>query len=135
MIQRIQTLWVLLALACSTATLYFPFYTGNKENNLFVELNAQSHFLLLILCVSVILSSAIAVFFYKNRKKQMLIVLSGMIIQILNIIYFFLQTKNFKEGTVSFTAVFSFAVPVFLILAWIAIRKDEKLVQSMDRLR
>jgi predicted PurR-regulated permease PerM len=135
MIQRIQTLWLLLAAGCSTASFFFPFYTGNKDNNLFIELNAQSHFLLLLLCVAVILSTVLSVFFYKNRKKQMLIVLSGLIIQILNIIYFFLQTKNFKEGTVSLTAVFSFAVPVFLILAWIAIRKDEKLVQSMDRLR
>ena len=135
MIQRIQTLWLLLASACSAATLFFPFYTGNKDNNLFIEINAQSHFLSLFLTVAVILESALAIFFYKNRKKQMIIVAVSLIAQILNIVFFLYQTKPFLQGAISFTALFTFIIPVFLVLALLGIRKDEKLVQSMDRLR
>ena len=135
MIQRIQTLWLLLASACSSATLFFPFYTGNKDNNLFIEINAKSHFLLLILCVAVILSTVLAIFFYKNRKKQMLIVAVSLVLQILNIVFFLYQTKSFIQGAISFSALFTFTVPVFLMLALLGIRKDEKLIQSMDRLR
>jgi len=135
MIQRIQTLWLLLASACSAATLFFPFYTGNKDNNLFIEINAQSHFLSLFLTVALILESALAIFFYKNRKKQMIIVAVSLIAQILNIVFFLYQTKPFLQGAISFTALFTFIIPVFLVLALLGIRKDEKLVQSMDRLR
>jgi heme/copper-type cytochrome/quinol oxidase subunit 4 len=135
MIQRIQTLWLLLASACSAATLFFPFYTGNKDNNLFIEINAQSHFLSLFLTVAVILESILAIFFYKNRKKQMIIVAVSLIAQILNIVFFLYQTKPFLQGAISFTALFTFIIPVFLVLALLGIRKDEKLVQSMDRLR
>jgi hypothetical protein len=135
MIQRIQTLWLLLAFACSIATLFLPFYSGNKENDLYAELNAQSHFLLLLLCVAVMLSSLLSVFFYKNRKKQMVIVIVGIALQVLNIIFFLNQTKFFVQGAISFSALFTFFIPVLFVLAFIGIRKDEKLIQNMDRLR
>ena len=135
MIQRIQTLWLLLAVCCSAGTLFMPFYTGNKESNLFAELNAQSDFLLLILCVAVIFTSVLGISFFKNRKKQLLIVGISIALQLINTSWFLFQTKSFTEGALSFTALFTFLIPVFLVLALLGIRKDEKLVKSMDRLR
>ena len=43
MIQRIQSIWLLLAGAGSLATLKLSFYSGNKDNNLFEECWALSY--------------------------------------------------------------------------------------------
>ncbi|NCU05262.1 MAG: DUF4293 family protein, partial [Chitinophagaceae bacterium] len=42
MIQRIQTIWLLLAAAASLAALKLPFFSGVKENNLFEKLTGSS---------------------------------------------------------------------------------------------
>lgn len=135
MIQRIQTIWLLLAAAASLATLKFSFYSGNKDNNLFAELNGSSHFLLLILTVGVALAAIAAVFLFKNRKLQIKVTLAGFLVQLVVLIFYFMQTPKFVTGNITLTSLFSFAVPVFFILAWLGIRKDEKLIKSMDRLR
>jgi hypothetical protein len=135
MIQRIQSIWLLLAAVASLSSLKFSFYSGNKENNLFAELNGSSHFLLLILTVAVTLGAFSSLFLFKNRRLQMRIVLVGFVLQAGLIAFYFSQTKNFITGSYTLTSIFSFAVPVFFILAWLGIRKDDKLVKSMDRLR
>ena len=135
MIQRIQTIWLLAAAGCSIASLLLPFYAGNKENNLYETLTAKSHFLLMVLCVAVMVGSLFSIFLFKNRKRQTLLTGVSFLLQLAAIAFFFYQTGQFKEGTFSLTAVFPLAVPFFLILAIIGIRKDERLVRSMDRLR
>lgn len=135
MIQRIQSIWLLLAGAGSLATLKLSFYSGNKDNNLFEELNGTSHFLLLILAVAVALAAFAALFLFKNRKLQTQLSLLGLLLQIGALVLYFLQTQKFVAGNFTLTSAVSFAIPVFFILAIIGIRKDEKLIKSMDRLR
>ncbi len=135
MIQRIQTLWLLLAAACSLATLKFSFYSGNKDNNLFAELNGTSNFFLLILAVAVALTALAAIVLFRKRKLQMQLSLLGFLLQAVALVVYFLQTKQYVQGNFTLTSAISFAIPIFFILAWIGIRKDEKLVKSMDRLR
>jgi len=137
MIQRIQSIWLLLAGAGSLATLKLSFYSGNKDNNLFEELNGTSHFLLLILAVAVALAAFAALFLFKNRKLQTQLSLLGLLLQVGALVVYFLQTQKFVEGKGDFTltSAVSFAIPVFFILAIMGIRKDEKLIKSMDRLR
>lgn len=135
MIQRIQTIWLLLAGAGSLATLKLSFYSGNKDNNLFIELNGTSHFLLLILAVAVALVAFAAVFLFKNRKLQTQLSVLGLLLQLIALAFYFLQIKQFVQGNFTLTSVISFAIPAFFILAITGIRKDEKLIKSMDRLR
>ncbi|MBK8090234.1 MAG: DUF4293 family protein [Chitinophagaceae bacterium] len=135
MIQRIQSIWLLLAGAGSLATLKLSFYSGNKDNNLFEELNGTSHFLLLILAVAVALAAFAALFLFKNRKVQTQLSLLGLLLQVGALVLYFLQTQKFVAGNFTLTSAVSFAIPVFFILAIIGIRKDEKLIKSMDRLR
>ncbi len=135
MIQRIQSLWLLLATGCSLAAILLPFYAGNTSGNLYERLSGQSHFHLMILCVAVGISSLTSVFLYKTRKRQMQVVLLAMILQLLNIFLFIQKANAFVDGTYSLGSIFSFVIPVLLILAIIGIRKDERLIRSMDRLR
>ncbi len=139
MIQRIQSVWLLLAAICALFTFRFPFYSGNVvgKDNLqhFEKLVASSDFLLLILTVLLIAGAIIIIFLYKNRKQQMWLTISGLVLSGLNIFIYFKETKKFVSGNMSLTSILSLAIPVFFLLALNGISKDEKLVKSLDRLR
>lgn len=142
MIQRIQTIWLLMAAAAAFLTLKLSFYGGNLLNvetntKTYQSLTAQSNVLLTILSAGVGLAALISIFLYKNRKLQLRIVLLSLLVSIINIVLFFVESKKYVagEGNYDLTAAFAFAVPVFLFLAMRGIRKDEKLVKSLDRLR
>jgi hypothetical protein len=135
MIQRIQTIWLLLAATASLLSLKFSFYSGMLANNVFAQLNGLSHFAVLILTVAVALAALAGIFLFKNRKLQIQLSWLGFLLQVIVLIIYFLEIKKFTDGNLAFTAVLSMIVPVFFILAWLGIRKDEKLIKSMDRLR
>jgi hypothetical protein len=135
MIQRIQTIWLLLAATASLLTLKFSFYSGMLENNVFTQLNGSTKFILLILSVAIALIAVAAVFFYKKRKLQMQLSLLGILFQTIVIVIYYLETAKFKEGNYTLSSVLTLVIPIFFFLAWLGIRKDEKLIKSMDRLR
>jgi drug/metabolite transporter (DMT)-like permease len=135
MIQRIQTIWLLLAATASLLSLKFSFYSGMKDNNVFTQLNGLSVFVLLILSVAVALLALATIFLFKNRKLQTQLSILGFLLQVIAVVVYFLETKKFVEGNYALTAILTLTVPVFFILAWMGIRKDEKLIKSMNRLR
>jgi uncharacterized protein DUF4293 len=141
MIQRLQSVWLLLAAAAAFCSLKFSFYSGNmiaeNQSKSWVSLTAQSHLLLLILTAGVGIASIIAIFLYKNRKMQLRIVLLTLLVSIVNLVLFFMQTQQFVpgEGNYDLTAVFAIFIPILLFFAIRGIRRDEKLVKSLDRLR
>ena len=140
MIQRLQTLWLLFASALAFATLKISFFSGNimVENvKQFEHFSAMGNIFLMILTVIVAIGSLVAVFLFKNRKLQIRISSGMMILSILNIAIYYLQTKNFIVTDWSFdlTSLFAIAIPFFLFLAIRGIYKDDKLIKSVDRLR
>lgn len=141
MIQRLQSVWLLLAAAAAFCSLRFSFYSGNmiaeNQSKTFVSLTAQSHLLLLVLTAGVGIASLIAIFLYKNRKMQLRIVLLTLLVSIINLVLFFMQTKKFvpNEGAYDLIAIFAIFIPILLFFAIRGIRRDEKLVKSLDRLR
>jgi hypothetical protein len=139
MIQRIQSVWLLLAAAAAFLTLKVSFFSGNKtELNQAVKfsyLNATGSIVLLLLTIAVATAAFLTIFLYRNRKLQFRIVLASIITSLCNLILYYLETKKFTEGNYDLTAIIALAIPVLLILAASAINKDEKLVKSLDRLR
>jgi len=139
MLQRIQTIWLLLAFLCGFLTLKFSFFSGNKldANNVsaFTKLIASSNIIILILTVAVFIAAVIAIFLFKNRKLQLRIILVTFLVSLLNIFLYYRETQKFVNGEYSITAILAIAIPVFLLLATRGVYKDEKLVKSMDRLR
>jgi hypothetical protein len=135
MIQRIQTLWLLLAVTAAILSLQLPFYGGISGQSTYTPLTGLSNFIILILTVAVALTGLITVFLYKNRKLQLQLSLLGLLLQLIVIVLYFLETKKFTEGNFALTSILTFLIPVLFILAWMGIRKDEKLIRSMDRLR
>jgi len=141
MLQRSQSIWLLLAAVCGFLTLKFPFFSGHKLNSTIpVEYlsalgSSIGNIIILILTVAISVAALISIFLYKNRKLQLRIVVISLIVSLLTIFLYYRETKNFVDGTYSFTAILSLIIPIFLLLAARGIYKDEKLVKSMDRLR
>lgn len=136
MIQRIQSVWLLLAAICSFLTFRVSFYYGLKTGSTVNEaLNATSSILLIICAAAAGLGSFIAIFLYKDRKTQIRVAAIALILSILSLVIYFSQTKNFTDGRFSLTSIVSIVIPVFIILAIRGIWKDQKLVKSLDRLR
>ena len=138
MIQRQQSLWLLLSAVASFLSFKFPFYTGNiLENNVsrFEELNGGSNFFLLVLTGASVLVAAIAIFMFKDRKTQLKLVFGGIIITVALMVVYISQLKKFSAGNFALTSVFVLAILIGYIMALRGIWKDEKLVKSLDKLR
>ena len=118
----------------------WPFYSGTVPGTGNVQLStvlltATYDIVNLICAVIVAAGSLVNIFYYKKRKWQFLIALGLFIFSILNIFQYYRETQKFTSGVFSLTALLSLAIPVVLFLAMRGIRRDEKLVKSLDRLR
>lgn len=136
MIQRIQTLWLLLASACAFLSMKFPFfYIGANQNVNSDQFNATTNMILLILTSILATLCLFTIFVFKQRKLQLWLTILAIIISCLNIFLYFNDKKNYAGGGLALTSVFAFVIPLFLIFAARGIYKDQKLIRSMDRLR
>lgn len=135
MIQRQQTLWLLLSSVCALLSYWLPFYAGTKPGiNGTAYLNGSSTFLLMILTGISIALSLFAIFVYKDRKLQFRLCLGGIALSALIIILYFSEMKKLS-GSISLSCLVVFAIFAGYILAAYNIRKDEKLIKTLDRLR
>ncbi len=136
MLQRIQTIYLFLAALISGVLIFFVSLWSNENgDSIFVEE--------VLLAMGLFLGSAvlsiISIFLFKNRKLQFVL---GRINILLNFfllgvfVYWSLTVPGEMEisekGIGMFVPVLSI---VFLVLANKAIKKDEDLVKSVDRLR
>jgi uncharacterized membrane protein YoaK (UPF0700 family) len=140
MIQRQQTLWLLLAAAAAVFTFMFPFATGEKpiDNTAMKkleEMTAGNNFFTLILTIASIGVSTVTIFMFKDRKLQIKLCLLGLLISILTLVVYILEMKKLISATPALWAILSVAVIAGFFMAFRNIRKDEKLVKSLDKLR
>lgn len=140
MLQRIQSIWLLLAATMSALSLKFSFFSGNKinaETNVkeWIEYTAAQGSLNAILTIAIGVATLVCIFMYKDRKRQLLISLIVLAVSFLNIFLYYNASKTFTESNTDLTALISLSIPVFLVLAALGIYKDEQLVKNADRLR
>src|SRR5580765_1570245 len=112
MIQRQQSLWLLLSTICAFLSYKLPFFSGTKEGikNLTEKaiLDGGSNFLLLILTGLSLVLSLIIIFMYKDRKLQLKLCIAGIIICIVLLVIYFNEIRKLS-GSLSLSAVFVFA--------------------------
>jgi hypothetical protein len=139
MIQRKQSLWLLLSLIVAALSIKFPFFTGNKVapdgTKIYQELNAQYNLVILIATILIASASLFIIFLYKERKRQMLFCFITLLVSFLLIYLYYQETQLFFDGTLSVTCILVLLIPVSLIFALIGIFKDEKLIKSVGRIR
>ena len=136
MIQRIQSLWLLLASACAFATFKFSYYSGTKLNDIALhELNATGTLLLLITTIAVGGLALFNIFLFKKRTLQLRLCVLGIFLEAVLIFLYYREVNTFTQGTYSLTAILHSIIVLAFFLAARAINKDEKMVKDSDRLR
>ncbi len=129
MLQRIQTVWIFLALLGAV----FLFVTG-QDFSLFGPVPFIS-----VACVVLVLFGFISILSYKERKRQIQLNNISMIINalLLGLLAYWLLTLSggidFPEKGIE--PLFPLLSIICLLIANVYIRKDERLVKSVDRLR
>lgn len=142
MIQRIQTIYLFLIVILSSALPFFLKLWNFSEKkvyafDLLVDDAVLAKLVPLLLCVSALIA-LIAIFQFKKRKLQFVL---GRIIILINLfllgILIFLSLNI--PGEASSEKGIGMFIPFFVILLSVisnkAIKKDEDLVKSVDRLR
>jgi hypothetical protein len=140
MIQRQQTLWLLLTIIAAILSFMFPFVVGGEiigKSSVPVTLrvDAGSNFFLLVLTGASLILSSIIIFLFKNRKQQMQLCLLGILLSVLIIVLYILQINKLIKPTLALSCIFPFAIVVGYFMAFRNIRKDEKLIKTLDKLR
>lgn len=136
MIQRIQSIYLLLAVVFSFVTPFvFPDWKTSAAE---IPLAYDSSYIFGGFHFTAVVT-AVSIFLFKNRKRQLNIVKFAVFLNIVLLgflVYWFLNLPG--EVVISEKGI-GLLVPivsiVFLSLAHRAIKKDDKLVKSVDRLR
>jgi hypothetical protein len=141
MIQRVQTIWLLLAAIAGFIITQVPLYEGFLAGQAVKKYFATESLLLFAVAIIAALSALIAVFLFKNRSAQIKLTIFGILASVAFIALEVWQAANFSKlyGILKLSYLWGALLPVamilFFILAVINIRKDTKLVKSLDRLR
>ena len=131
MIQRIQTIFFLLASISSILIIYYVPVLNNGIN----EFLLKDHFVYsrVSLLFSAILS-LYCIFLYKNLKKQQL--MSSFARLMVTISLFLLVYVDSQKKLMIDTGFFLLILPfIFLFVANLYIKRDQKLIKSADRIR
>ena len=136
MIQRIQSVWLLLASACAFATFKFSYYSGTNAKGLSpYELKANESFLLMLTTVVVGGLALFTIFLFKKRNLQIPLCVLGILLEALLIFLYYREVSTFTKGTYSLTAILHSIIVLAFFLAARAIHKDQRMVKDSDRLR
>jgi Domain of unknown function (DUF4293) len=138
MIQRIQSIWLLLAAACTFAGFKFSYFGGIKTGVTgFTELNATSTLLLMITTIAVGVLALITIFLFKKRTLQLRLCVLGILLEAVLIFLYYRETKAFipEQSTYSLTAILHSIIVLAFVLASRGINKDSRLLKESDRLR
>ena len=136
MIQRIQTLFLAVVVIFSGV---LPFAVMLWEVEGGKAIYAKDNLPILVAFIVVAVLGIIAIFQYKKRQNQFVVNRLNMIVNLFLLGFFVYRSLNLSgETTVSEKGI-GMLIPVFsivfLVLANRAIKKDEDLVKSVDRLR
>jgi len=136
MIQRIQTIYLFVVVLLGGV---LPFWANLWSDDKGTEIFARDHFVISLVFYGSGLLAAIAIFLFKNRKNQFVINRLNMILNLFLLGFFVYRSLNLSGGTSVSEKGIGMLIPVFsivfLVLANRAIKKDEDLVKSVDRLR
>lgn len=141
MIQRIQSIWLLIVALTAFATYTLKLYSGQLPDGTVRDFLLADNFLLVILIIALGVLAILCIFLFKNRKLQFRLSVLGVIFSIVFLFIEYLKVEEFKEtnkilsGSYQIGALLPIIMIIFFILAARGIYKDEKLVKSLDRLR
>ncbi len=145
MIQRIQSVWLLLAALCNGGLFFFDIYRAHTMINgvdTLQSIRVNDHYPSLLIALVVTIMPLVAIFLFKNRKRQKLMTILAMVFTAGLITQMLTRVGNLTNqvpaptnGSYWIGAVLPAVAIIFLGMAIGGINRDQKLVKSLDRLR
>ena len=136
MIQRIQTVYLLLAAIVSGGLVFTVSLWSGVDGNQVMVVDELNYFIAFMVSAAL---SLIAIFLFKNRKLQTVISRLNILLNLILLGVFVYRSLTMSGGTAVPEKGIGMFLPiisiVFLVLANRAIRRDEQLVKSADRFR
>jgi len=147
MIQRIQTVYLLISTILIGLLFLLPFAEIAKDGAIFLfnfkgvllDGAVKTNGLVVpVLLVMIIVLNILAIFSYSNRSKQVKLVWGAMLmLVVLLVLFVYFTYLSFSEAQISFKlgAVLPLIAIILNYLAIRAINKDDALIRSIDRIR
>jgi hypothetical protein len=157
MLQRIQTVYLTASVILCVLLFSFPMAKFHNDTGIYILsaigikyvsiydptifVNFWLTFPMLILTIASIIITGIAILLYKKRRNQLILVNISFLLNIIVIALVYLYYIGYIENLSKVVPSYRFGIflpiisMVLLVLANRAIRKDEALVKSADRLR
>lgn len=141
MIQRIQTIYLFLATGVGMTAWFIPFGVSMDAMGRNLSCRIADGFFLSLALILTVLIGMIALFLFKRRKVQFRVALLGILTSggISALEYLFVEGRRREAGILPAHYTPGVGFPLVMVLLFIlaarAIRKDEHLIKSLDRLR
>ncbi len=130
MIQRVQSLWLLAAVAVMAVFCFLPF--GSVAGKA-VEV-ASDIFVLVPALVSALLC-LVAIFLYRSHGRQKAVIVASMAFALISEAFALVALLFADLSSLSWTLLLPPAAVVAQIAAWRGVSADQRLLRSYDRLR
>ncbi len=150
MIQRIQSLYLLISFGLILSLFFIPFAelineTGESFLFLYRGLETEGKMVFVVYPVAILtaiiaLVNLVTIFLYKRRMLQIRLTVFNMIcmLGLVGLVFYSIHNQEQALNAVvgySIVNAFPLVAFVFNFMAMRAIRKDENLIRSMDRIR
>ncbi|HBH07521.1 MAG TPA: hypothetical protein DDX92_13060 [Flavobacteriales bacterium] len=148
MIQRIQTVWLILIVALLVTFIFFPLLSSGAPAEFELGLLSLATldgiwlvlliagYALILLCIYFAISGIMS---FKNRKKQMSKIRILQTLLVVVIIWIsgvaYTASQSDMQWKFEFVVLIPIASMVLSALAYRGVQNDEKLIRSVDRLR
>lgn len=141
MIQRIQSLWLLLSTLCAALIWIIPVFGGVGSDNLPKDFSIRESLILMFIVALATILPFITIFLFKSRSTQKKLIIINIILAAITIAAEYLMVEQFKnsfgiiQGNWQLSAILPFFIILFNVFAFRGIIHDEKLLSSADRMR
>jgi|688.fasta_scaffold29080_5 hypothetical protein len=143
MLQRIQSVWLLLSALSIILLARLSVYSGKLPDGTKKELLVSESLIMMIIALLMIILPLIAIFLFKNRSGQKKLIWLHILLNLLLLVFFWISQDAFVAGQQPQFSSSSYGLAVFVpvasiildILAYRGISADEKLIKSADKFR
>jgi hypothetical protein len=135
MIQRLQTLWLLLATACMALTFKFKFAAGFKiDNAVKIPKNvlAGTNIISSVAAIAFMAIALYSIFLYNNRKLQLRIVAINIVTALVTFYGLYSQTTPLTDTTYAISGILPVFALGFTISALHCTWQDQKKINDLN---
>lgn len=142
MIQRIQSLWLLISALTAVGLFLTDMYMVNSTiTGTLIRLHVMEDYPSLVLASLILCLPLVALFSFRHRRRQKRLILVQVLCSLLLLVLTLFRSVRLQEahaessGAYGLGAMLPLLIILFSLMAWKGIRQDEKLLKSVDRFR